>query len=93
MDPYERSKLSDAFVECKFKEGDYVIKEGELGDAFYIITDGEAIATKTLQEGEEPQKVMTYHKGDYFGERALLTNEARAANIVVTVNTNFLNYL
>ena len=55
MDPYERSKLSDAFVECKFNKGDYVIKEGELGDIFYIITDGDAIATKTLQEGQEPQ--------------------------------------
>jgi len=27
---------------------------------------------------------MNYKKGDYFGERALLTNEARAANIIVT---------
>jgi len=27
---------------------------------------------------------MDYSKGKYFGERALLTNEQRAANIVVT---------
>jgi len=27
---------------------------------------------------------MIYEKGHYFGERALLTNENRAANIVVT---------
>ena len=90
MDPYERSKLSDAFVEHKYKKGDIVIKEGEIGDVFYIIAEGDAIATKTLQEGGQPEQVMTYSKGDYFGERALLTNEARAANIIVTVT--FLIY-
>lgn len=51
MDPYERSKLCDAFVEYKYKKGDYVIREGELGDIFYIIAEGDAIATKTLKEG------------------------------------------
>ena len=86
MDPYERSKLSDAFVEKKYSKGDYVIREGDLGDVFFIITDGEAMATKTIEEGKEPQQVMTYKKGQYFGERALLTNEARAANIIVTVS-------
>jgi cAMP-dependent protein kinase regulator len=28
--------------------------------------------------------VMCYKKGQYFGERALLTNDMRAASIVVT---------
>lgn len=27
---------------------------------------------------------MEYRKGQYFGERALLTNESRAANIIAT---------
>jgi CRP-like cAMP-binding protein len=29
---------------------------------------------------------MQYKKGNYFGEKALITNEARAANIIATVN-------
>ena len=46
MDPYERSKLGDALKEEHYKKGDYVIKEGEIGDKFYFISEGEAIATK-----------------------------------------------
>jgi cAMP-dependent protein kinase regulator len=49
MDPYERSKLSDALREERYKSGDYVIREGEIGDKFYIICEGEAIATKTIE--------------------------------------------
>ena len=37
MDPYERSKIGDALKEERYKEGDYVIKEGELGDKFFIV--------------------------------------------------------
>ena len=48
MDPYERSKLADALKEEKFSKGDYIIKEGDIGDKFYLISEGEAIATKTL---------------------------------------------
>ena len=85
MDQYEKLKLSDAFVEVKYTKGEYIIKEGDIGHVFYIISDGEAVATKVLKEGEAPVEVKHYKKGEYFGERALLTNEARAANIIVTV--------
>jgi len=40
--------------EEKFKKGEYVIKENEIGDKFYLICDGEAVATKTLYPGHEP---------------------------------------
>jgi len=48
-----------------------------------LISEGTCEATKNLG-GAEPQKVKDYTKGDYFGERALLTSEFRAANIIVT---------
>ena len=82
MDSYERSRLGDALKEEKYKKGDYVIEEGQIGDKFYFISEGEAIATKTIEAGQPPQQVQHYSKGAYFGERALLTNEARAANVI-----------
>ena len=79
MDGYERSVLSDAFIEERFKAGDYVIRAGEEGNKFYLIEEGECIATK----GEESKEVMHYNTpGQYFGELALLKNEPRAANII-----------
>lgn len=83
MDPYERSQLGDAIKEATFKEGDFIITEGQEGNAFFLISEGTAIATKNLG-GNEPTKVKDYERGNYFGERALLTSELRAANIVVT---------
>ena len=82
LEPYERAKLADAFKEINFKVGEYVIKEDEEGNTFYFISEGEAIATKTLEAGKPPVEVMKYQKGDYFGERALIKNEPRAANVI-----------
>eukprot|EP00331_Platyophrya_macrostoma_P029286 CAMPEP_0176439432 /NCGR_PEP_ID=MMETSP0127-20121128/19937_1 /TAXON_ID=938130 /ORGANISM="Platyophrya macrostoma, Strain WH" /LENGTH=377 /DNA_ID=CAMNT_0017823695 /DNA_START=52 /DNA_END=1185 /DNA_ORIENTATION=- len=82
MDNYERSKIADALKHTKFKAGEYVIKEGETGNTFYFIEDGEAVATKTLKQGSEPEVVFDYKPGDYFGELALLKEVPRQANIV-----------
>jgi CRP-like cAMP-binding protein len=35
-----------------------------------------------LEPGNAPVEVFKYGPGDYFGERALLKNEPRAANII-----------
>jgi len=54
MDPYERTKLGDALEEKKYKKGDYIITEGEVGQTFYLISEGTAIATKQLGNSAEP---------------------------------------
>ena len=47
-----------------------------------MIESGEAVATKSVNASEEAKEVMHYVPGDYFGERALLKNEPRAANVI-----------
>ena len=59
MEPYERSVLSDAFVEENFKAGEFIIRAGEEGNKFYLIEEGECIATKSL--GEEEKEVYHYN--------------------------------
>lgn len=83
MDEYERAKLADAFHEEWYQPEDIVIREGDNnGDTFYLVMSGQAIATKTMEMGKPPVEVFKYGPGDYFGERALIKNEPRAANII-----------
>lgn len=82
MDEYERAKLADAFKEEWYQPERMVIREGEEGNTFYIVMSGEALATKTVEVGKPPVEVYRYKAGDYFGERALIKNEPRAANII-----------
>ena len=79
MEPYERSKLADAFTECKIAAGERIINQGEDGHDLYLLQEGEAFAS--IEKDNAQLTVMEYGVGDYFGERALLMNEPRAANI------------
>jgi cAMP-dependent protein kinase regulator len=54
LDPYERGVLCDAFKEVEYKTGDYIIREGEEGNLFYLIEGGTCKATKIL--GEEKKE-------------------------------------
>jgi cAMP-dependent protein kinase regulator len=78
---YERSQIADAIGEEQFKPGELVINQGDIGDVFYMISEGEAVAKKIFDSGEEAKEVMNYKPGDYFGELALLRNEPRAASV------------
>jgi len=82
MDPYERSKIADVLVTVKFKAGEYIIRQGENGDHFYFIEDGEAIATKKETPNGPEKEVFKYSSGGYFGELALRNNAPRQASVI-----------
>jgi cAMP-dependent protein kinase regulator len=84
MDTYERSKIADALRPVTYKKGEYVIRQGDNGDTFYMIEAGSAVATKSEFSGGPEEQVFKYKEGDYFGELALLKNAPRAANIIAT---------
>lgn len=46
MEPYERLQVADAIRTKTYKPGEYIVKEGDFGDVFYILETGQAKATK-----------------------------------------------
>jgi cAMP-dependent protein kinase regulator len=91
MEPYELSQICDALVVKKVNAGDNIITQGDDGNDFYVVEEGEAYATKVFNEGEEAQVVLEYQKGSYFGELALLKGEPRAASVIAKTNCELLS--
>jgi cAMP-dependent protein kinase regulator len=58
MDHYERSKLADAIKEEKYEAEEFIIKQGENGNTFYFVVEGQAVATKTGPGDQKIQQVM-----------------------------------
>ena len=87
MDHYERSKMADAVKEKKIQSGETIIKQGDAGEVFYILVEGEAKATL---ETNPTVSVKDYKHGDYFGERALLSGEPRAANVIAETDSKVI---
>lgn len=75
----EKIRLVDAFEQSTFEPKSLVIKEGDPGDLFYIIKEGEALVYQKTEQGDK--KVNHLFKSDFFGERALLSNEPRTATV------------
>jgi cAMP-dependent protein kinase regulator len=46
VDPYEKEQVCDVLVEETYSKGDYIVKQGDSGDKFYIVTEGKLIAEK-----------------------------------------------
>jgi len=62
-----------------FRGDEFIIRQGNKGDQFYIISEGEVRVIKTDAEGNDSELVVL-KKGAYFGEKALLSEDTRAAS-------------
>jgi cGMP-dependent protein kinase len=72
----ELDTIAHALRVVVYSDGDIIIQQGQEGTSFFIINEGEVKCTKNGKE------LMTMSAGDFFGERALLRREKRAANII-----------
>ena len=63
-----------------FQKGDSIIREGEIGDRFYIIESGE-IEIVHQEPGQPERQLALRSAGDSFGELALLKDALRAATV------------
>lgn len=79
----------NAFIELlvqmdmrEMEPGEYVIREGQTGDSFFVVASGRVRVTRRGPDGRDVDlAVLT--DGAFFGEMALLQDGARTASVVV----------
>lgn len=76
--------VAGRLVPLRVDAGAVIVREGDAGDRFYIVAEGEVDVT---QSGA---KLTTLGTGGYFGEIALLRDVSRTAT--VTAHTNVVLY-
>jgi putative ABC transport system ATP-binding protein len=76
----ELTNVAEKMAKRQFIAGDVIIRQGESGEEFFLISDG---TVDVMREGHE---VAQLGSGDFFGEAALITGEPRNATIVANDN-------
>lgn len=94
------SALSNYSYNKLIPKGSSIIRQGDKGDALYIILSGKVRVYTKNKSGQEIT-LGRLQNGDYFGELSLLDNSSRSAsvdtletcNLAVIPHTEFKRYL
>lgn len=93
------SRLSDAELDHvgnamrveEYQPNERIVNEGEPGNIFYIITEGVVkCCKKSATNSNEEEEILQLRDQEYFGERALLKEEPRAASVVALTRVECL---
>jgi len=71
------------------KNNEIIVREGDSGDSFYMISNGKVKVTREDENGKVVV-VSIMGAGDFFGEMCLIDNSYRSANVVSMINTEVL---
>lgn len=84
LSDYEINKIARIFQKSQYYKGEYVYKENNEGDCFYIIEKGEGIVTRINKHDKKEHYVSSLYNGDCFGECGLkYFGYVRTENILV----------
>ena len=80
LPPDSQELVRNAFTPASFAFGAPIVKEGDPGDAYYVLVSGRARVVKTGERGEEIS-LNALRPGDTFGEIGLLDAAQRTATV------------
>lgn len=80
VSPEAQERIASAAVVHSYSRGETIIRRGDAGQSMFVVHEGEVVVRI---DGEE---VARLHAGDFFGEMALLTGEARTADVVASTD-------
>ncbi|RME19243.1 MAG: hypothetical protein D6806_18680, partial [Deltaproteobacteria bacterium] len=94
--PFLGELEQEAFTECvrrmkliNARKGDWIVREGAVGDSMFVITSGQVRVLKRLDERRMWQ-LAVLGEGSFFGEMALLRGGRRSASVQAVAATQLL---
>jgi signal transduction histidine kinase len=84
----ELQQLMDMAEPVSLRAGEILIQQGDIGDAAYVVINGEFEIQK--QTGQSLIKIDVRTEGDVVGEMALLARTPRSATVIAKTNSEVL---
>lgn len=79
-------KLASKLETHYYGKGEFLVRQGESGDSFFIISEGRVEVSVEDERGES--SIVAYlESGGFFGEGCLLTGEERSATVTAVEDT------
>jgi CRP-like cAMP-binding protein len=76
--------------QVNYKADEVIIKQGDEGDYFYIITRGRCIVTRETPLNKEGIRLAELDVGDTFGEEALISEAKRNATVYMETDGSLM---
>jgi CRP-like cAMP-binding protein len=80
LDAAERAEVARIMEIERLVDGEQVFREGDSGDAWYVIFEGQASVLKHVEDGQ--LHIAVLERGSCFGEMAILDGQARSASVI-----------
>ena len=86
LSPEELAELKRVSRESTFTAGMEIFKEGDAGDALYVVASGRVQISAVIGQGER-QVLSRVPPGEVFGEMAIIDNQPRSATALAEEQT------
>ncbi|GAB9471846.1 Myosin-like protein [Globisporangium polare] len=86
----ELQQVASAMEWEEYEANSTIIRQGEVGEHFYIITTGEIVVTLIDPDTGVEKEIRTMRAGDHFGEMALFKDETRSATCTAVTHVQCL---
>ncbi|MEJ2142083.1 MAG: cyclic nucleotide-binding domain-containing protein [Gammaproteobacteria bacterium] len=83
MPPANIKPLLEKMESMDVKKGDVIVRQGEAGDYYYVLTEGQARVTRIIE-------LARLDAGTSFGEEALISESKRNASVTMMTDGNIM---
>jgi putative ABC transport system ATP-binding protein len=86
LSPLELTNVASRMKRRSYAANEVIIREGDVGEEFFLISEGVADVLRASVAAPSPVKLATLGPGNCFGEQALIGDERRNATVVAREN-------